>query len=358
MQVGIIGLPNAGKTTIFNAITRAHAAVANFPFCTIEPNQGIVNVPDSNLKSLSKIYDSQKLTYASIKILDVAGLVEGAGRGEGLGNRFLASIREVDVIAHVIRCFPDENVAHPCGKIDPANDIDIINTELIIADMQTLSKSLEKYASIAKSGDAAAKENMILISKVKDLLNNSSTEKALLALSTSPQLFADLNLLSFKPVMFIANVSEQKASEILFSKIACKVQERPVIKIYGKIENELCEFPEEEQILYRKELGIGTGSIAEFINKCYSMLDLITFYTINKNEARAWSLKRNSCILEAAGKIHSDMQRGFIKAEVINFGDLLSAGSVARAREEGIIKLEGREYTVADGDVLQIKFNI
>jgi ribosome-binding ATPase len=357
MQVGIIGLPNAGKTTIFNTITRAHAAVANYPFCTIEPNQGIVNVFDSNLKPLSKIYDSQKLTFASIKILDVAGLVEGASRGEGLGNRFLASIREVDVIAHVIRCFPDENVAHPYGEIDPVNDIDVINTELILADIETLSRSLEKYASIPKSGDADAKENLRLINNVIDFLNDSQIEKALKVLSTSPQLFADLNLLSLKPVMFIANVSDKKASGILFSKIACKVQDRPVIKIYGKIENELCDFPEEEQLIYRKELNIGKDSVSEFICKCYSMLNLITFYTINKNEARAWSLKRNSCIFEAAGKIHSDMQKGFIKAEVINYSDLLSAGSVAKAREEGMIKLEGREYTVLDGDVLQIRFN-
>ena len=358
MQVGIIGLPNAGKTTIFNSITRAHAVVANYPFCTIEPNQGIVNVPDSNLKPLSKIYDSQKLTFASIKILDVAGLVEGASRGEGLGNRFLASIREVDVIAHVIRCFPDENVAHPYGEIDPVNDIDVINTELVLADIETLSRRLEKYKSTAKSGDAAAKENIEQINNAIDLLNNSHTEKALQLLSVNRQLFKELNLLSLKPVLFIANVSDEKASDILFAKLAARVQDGPVIKIYGKIENELCDFPEDEQLIYRKELEIGQDSVAGFIKKCYSMLDLITIYTINKNEARAWSLKRHSGILEAAGKIHSDMQKGFIKAEVINCGGLLSAGSVAKAREEGMVKLEGREYTVMDGDVLQIKFNV
>lgn len=358
MQVGIIGLPNAGKTTIFNTITRAHAAVANYPFCTIEPNQGIVNVPDKNLKPLSKIYDSQKLTFASIKILDVAGLVEGASRGEGLGNRFLASIREVDVIAHVIRCFPDENVAHPYGEIDPENDIDVINTELILADIETLSRRLEKYKSTAKSGDAAAKENIELINNAIDLLNNFLTEKALQVLSVNRQLFKELNLLSLKPVLFIANVSDEKASDILFAKLAARVQDGPAIKIYGKIENELCDFPEDERLIYRKELEIGQDSVAVFIKKCYLMLDLITFYTINKNEARAWSLKKHSGILEAAGKIHSDMQKGFIKAEVINCGRLLSAGSVAKAREEGMVKLEGREYTVIDGDVLQIKFNV
>ncbi|MBM3699911.1 MAG: redox-regulated ATPase YchF [Actinobacteria bacterium] len=358
MQVGIIGLPNAGKTTIFNSITRAHATVASYPFCTIEPNQGIVNVFDSNLKPLSKIYDSQKLTFASIKILDVAGLVEGASRGEGLGNRFLANIREVDVIAHIIRCFVDENVAHPYGEIDPVNDIDVIKTELILADIETLSRRLEKYTSTAKSGDADAKENIELINNAIDLLNNSHTEKALQVLSANRQLFTELNLLSLKPMLFIANVSDEKASEILFAKLAARVQDGPVIKIYGKIENELCDFPEDEQLIYREELGIGTDSVAGFIKKCYFMLDLITFYTINKNEARAWSLKRHSGILEAAGKIHSDMQKGFIKAEVINCGSLLSAGSVAKAREEGMIKLEGREYTVMDGDVLQIKFNV
>lgn len=381
MQVGIIGLPNVGKSTIFNVLTKAHAVVANYPFCTIEPNVGLVNVPDNNIAKLAKIYNSKKVTFASIKFVDVAGLVSGASKGEGLGNKFLSHIREVDVIAHVIRCFKDENVSHIAKDINPLRDIQIINTELILADLEILAKRKEKYLSLAKAGDKQAKENLEIIDflieklnnidlefvddlniNINDIGSNSKNKLAEKINQKSPLLFNELNLFYFKPIIFVANLSGQKKDEELYNnllkEINFKTNSVNIVKIYGKLENELLELPEEERQLYRTELGIKEDSVSEFIKKCYDLLSLITFYTINENEARAWPLLKNTKILEAAGKIHTDMQKGFIKAEVINCKKLLEIGSIHKAREEGILRIEGRDYIVQDNDVIQIKFSL
>lgn len=358
MQVGIIGLPNAGKSTIFNLLTNSGAAVASYPFCTIEPNTGFVNVPDNNLFDLSKIYNSAKITNASIRVTDVAGLVKGASKGEGLGNKFLANIREVDAIAHIVRCFYDEDVPHPSGKLDPGNDIEIINTELMLADIETLARWREKFAVAVKSGDEAAKKNIEVINYLADNLNKGIIPDVSDIYNNNLQLFLNLNLLVLKPVIFVANLGEDRNSFYLLERLAAGTDAESIIKIYGKIENELLELKEEERDIYRKELGIEAGGLKEFIKKCYRMLDLITFYTINKNETRAWPLKRNSRVIEAAGKIHTDMKKGFIKAEVISSSELLRAGSIAGAREEGKLRIEGRDYIVEDADVIQIRFSV
>jgi GTP-binding protein YchF len=363
MQVGIIGLPNAGKSTIFNALTAAHAAVANYPFCTIEPNTGFVSIPDENLVPLSKIYGSEKVTHASIRIVDVAGLVEGASRGEGLGNRFLGHIREVDAIAHVIRCFQDENVPHSSREPDPLKDLDIVNTELVLADIEILERKKEKYFTAARTGDAHARSTVETLDFLINEFNNgkiavySGTGLISQAIKKDPALFKELNLLSLKPVIYLANLGEDTEDILLYERMKVNLKDEAVIKIFGKVENELAELSEEDRDIYRKEMGLPSSGLGEFILQCYRLLNLITFYTINENETKAWTMEKNSPVIEAAGKIHSDMQKGFIKAEVINCGELLAQGSIHRAREEGKLRLEGRDYRVQDSDVIQIKFS-
>lgn len=358
MQVGIIGLPNAGKSTIFNALTKADAVVASFAFSTIEPNNGLISVPDPYISEIAKIFNSPKVTYSSIKILDIAGLVKGASRGEGLGNKFLSHIREADVIAHVIRCFYDENIAPAQGSAGPVEDMATVEMELMIADLETLEKRREKYVSLSKSGDKQSKQNLDTINEIISALNSLKTDLAIKILNSSPELQAELNLLSIKPVIYVANLNDDDRSKAIFNKFHSEFSKGKIVKIYGKIENELAGFPEEERSLFRKELGIEENGIQKFILECYSMLDLITFYTANENEARAWPLKKGSKVIEAAGKIHTDMQRGFIKAETVNCNDIIRAGSMHHAREEGKVRLEGREYIVADGDLIQIKFAV
>jgi ribosome-binding ATPase len=358
MQVGIIGLPNVGKSTIYNTLTKANAAVANYPFCTIEPNVGLINVPDDNLKKLSKIYNSAKTTEASIKILDVAGLVKGASKGEGLGNKFLSHIREVDVIAHVVRCFQDDNVSHISSEIKPADDIEIINTELMLADLETLVRKREKLAALAKSQDIQAKNELELVNHLIDGFSNGDLSGLNGIRNKNPEFFSDLNLLSFKPVLYVANMGDESHSIDLYNKIVSAAGQNEVIKIFGKLEAELLEISDNEREIYRKELGLEENGLHIFIKKCYSMLNLLTFYTLNENEARAWPLKAGSKIIEAAGKIHTDMARGFIKADVLECQELLSIGSMHKAKEEGKVRIEGREYIVKNEDVILIKFSL
>ncbi len=357
MQVGIIGLPNVGKSTIFNTLTRANAEVANYPFCTIEPNTGLIRVPDDNIEKLSGIYNSNKTTPSSIKVLDVAGLVKGASKGEGLGNRFLAHIREVDVIAHIIRCFYDENVAHATGRISPHEDKDIVMTELILADLEILERKKEKLDSIARTGDKQAKEQLETIRSLITRLSMGSIPEDPEVVKDNPELFKELNLLSLKPTLYIANMGDDENSEKLYRELEENMKGREVVRIYGKLEAELLDIPLEERAEFRKELGVKGDGLYGFIKKCYMMLNLITFYTINENETRAWSLVKGSNVFTAAGKVHTDMQRGFIKAEVINCSDLLDLGSMHKARDEGRIKIEGRDYIVRDGDIVLIKFS-
>ncbi|MBM3706848.1 MAG: redox-regulated ATPase YchF [Actinobacteria bacterium] len=358
MQVGIIGLPNVGKSTIFNALTKANASVASYPFCTIEPNIGLIYVPDPNLNELAGIYNSEKITYASIKFLDVAGLVKGASKGEGLGNKFLAHIREVDVVAHIVRCFVDDNVSHISQEINPESDIEIINTELLLADIEALERRREKFTGLAKSGDLNARNNLETVNYLIGLFNKGSIHDVTDLYEKNTELFLELNLLSLKPALYVANLNDDEQSSVLYKKLQESIKKREIVKIYGKLENELLELPEEERASYRKELGIDSNGLNSFILKCYGMLNLITFYTINENEARAWSLTRGSKVIDAAGKIHSDMQKGFIKAEVINCNELLSIGSIHKAKEDGKIRIEGREYQVKDKDIILIKFAV
>jgi len=358
MQVGIIGLPNVGKSTIFNALTKANASVASYPFCTIEPNIGLIYVPDPNLNELAGIYNSEKITYASIKFLDVAGLVKGASKGEGLGNKFLAHIREVDVVAHIVRCFVDDNVSHISQEINPESDIEIINTELLLADIEALERRREKFTGLAKSGDLNARNNLETVNYLIGLFNKGSIHDVTDLYEKNTELFLELNLLSLKPALYVANLNDDEQSSVLYKKLQESIKKREIVKIYGKLENELLELPEEERASYRKELGIDSNGLNSFILKCYGMLNLITFYTINENEARAWSLTRGSKVMDAAGKIHSDMQKGFIKAEVINCNELLSIGSIHKAKEDGKIRIEGREYQVKDKDIILIKFAV
>lgn len=358
MQVGIIGLPNVGKSTIYNTLTKANAAVANYPFCTIEPNVGLINVPDGNLEKLSKIYNSAKTTDASIKILDVAGLVKGASKGEGLGNKFLSHIREVDVIAHVVRCFKDDNVSHISSEIKPEDDMEIINTELMLADLETLVRKREKLAALAKSQDVQAKNDLELINHLIYEFSKSDLSGLNGIQNKNPEFYSDLNLLSLKPVLYVANMGDDGRSIDLYNKIITGAGQNKVIKIFGKLEAELLEIGDNEREIYRKELGLEENGLHIFIKKCYSMLNLLTFYTLNENETRAWPLKTGSKIIEAAGKIHTDMQRGFIKADVIGCKELLSIGSMHKAKEEGKVRVEGREYMVKNEDVILIKFSL
>lgn len=358
MQVGIIGLPNVGKSTIYNTLTKANAAVANYPFCTIEPNVGLINVPDDNLEKLSKIYNSAKTTDASIKILDVAGLVKGASKGEGLGNKFLSHIREVDVIAHVVRCFHDDNVSHISSEIKPDDDIEIINTELMLADLETLVRKREKLAALAKSQDVQAKNDLELINHFIDEFSKGDLSGLHGIQNKNPGFFSDLNLLSLKPVLYVANMGDDGRSIDLYNKIIAGAGQNEIIKIFGKLEAELLEIGDNEREIYRKELGLEENGLHIFIKKCYSMLNLLTFYTLNENETRAWPLKNSSKIIEAAGKIHTDMQRGFIKADVIGCKELLSIGSMHKAKEEGKVRIEGKEYMVKNEDVILIKFSL
>jgi len=358
MQVGIIGLPNVGKSTIFNALTKTNAAVASYPFCTIEPNIGLIHIPDPALVRLAEIYKSEKITYTSIKFLDVAGLVKGASKGEGLGNKFLAQIREVDVLAHVVRCFKDDNVSHISQEINPENDIEIINTELLLADIEALERRREKFAGSAKSGDLNAKKNLEIVCYLIEQFNKGIVNDISGLYEKNTELFLELNLLSLKPTLYVSNLNDDEQSSILYNKLQECTKGKNIVKIYGKLEDELLELPEEERASYRKELGIDSNGLNSFILKCYSMLNLITFYTINENEARAWSLIRGSKAIDAAGKVHSDMQKGFIKAEVINCNELLDIGSIHKAREDGKIRVEGRDYQVKDRDIILIKFSV
>jgi len=358
MQVGIIGLPNVGKSTIFNTLSEAKAETASYPFCTIEPNVGIINVPDTNLKPLSKIYNSSKITPATIKIMDVAGLVKGASKGEGLGNKFLSHIRTVDILAHVVRCFYDENISHVKKDINPVEDIDIINTELLLSDIEILSRRKEKLKSAVKSGDKFAKSQLDLVDFLIDKFNDGKIPDLGSLDDKQKEIVRDLNLLSIKPTLYVANMGEDEVSKKLYRELATKVGEENVIKIYAKLESELLDLSEEEREEYSKEFGIENSSLNNFIKTCYQMLNLITFYTINENETRAWPLEKGQKVVKAAGKVHSDMERGFIKAEVIDCKDLLEIGSFHLAREEGKLRIEGKDYIVQDEDVIQIRFSV
>lgn len=363
MQVGIVGLPNVGKTTLFNALTGAEAEVASYPFCTIEPNIGVVEVPDERLLRLSEMIRPQRTVPTTIKFLDVAGLVRGSSHGEGLGNQFLAKIRETDAIAQVVRCFEREDISHVEGELSPLRDIEIVETELLLADLAVVERRLDKALGAGRSGDEKAKRRVQGLEKIKEHLQRGKLARLLSLDEDEEKLMEELSLLTRKPMIYVANVSEdaldEKSQERLreiFNKARDNGAE--VVIVAAKFESELAQLEPEERKEFLREEGLEESGLDQFIKASYKLLDLITFFTTVGPEVRAWTIKKGTRAPQAAGKVHSDMERGFIRAEVVSCDDLLTAGSVARARELGIYRLEGKEYVVQDGDVIYFKFAV
>jgi GTP-binding protein YchF len=361
MKCGIVGLPNVGKSTLFNAITKSGIDAENYPFCTIEPNVGIVEVPDNRLQEISSIVNPEKIQPAIVEFVDIAGLVAGASKGEGLGNKFLANIRETDAIMHVVRCFEDENIVHVDGKIDPLSDIETINTELILADMETLDKAIQREEKKAKSGDKEARQSLEIFSKISKALNDGKPASSVHFDKDDFRLVRPLCLITIKPVMFAANVSEQgfesnpllKKLEDYASNIGC-----PVIPVCAKIESEISDLDDEEKLIFLSDFNLSEPGLNRVIRGAYELLGLQTYFTAGVKEVRAWTTKKGATAPEAAGVIHTDFQKGFIRAEVISYEDYISLGGEQKAKEAGKMRLEGKEYIVKNGDVIHFRFNV
>ena len=365
MKLGIVGLPNVGKSTLFNSLTKAGAESANYPFCTIDPNVGIVTVPDFRLKLLGDMYKSKKVTPAVIEFVDIAGLVKGASKGEGLGNQFLSNIREVDAIVHVVRCFEDSNVVHVDGSVNPLRDIETINLELIFSDIEILERKVAKVEKLARMDKTAAKE-LTLIKQLKELLENGKPAMVYTTDDEDEQAwFASYNLLTAKPVIYAANVSEEDlADDGAKNEEVKKVREfaastgSEVFVICAQIEQEISELDDDEKAMFLEDLGLKESGLEKLIKASYKLLGLISYLTAGEDETRAWTIKVGTKAPQAAGKIHTDFERGFIKAEVVNYKDLLEQGSLSAAREKGLVGMEGKEYVVRDGDVILFRFNV
>ena len=365
MKLGIVGLPNVGKSTLFNSLTKAGAESANYPFCTIDPNVGIVPVPDERIKNLGELYHSAKVTPAVVEFVDIAGLVKGASKGEGLGNQFLANIREVDAIVHVVRCFEDTNVIHVDGSIDPIRDIETINLELIFSDLEILERRIAKVTKTARMDKEAAKE-LTFLEKVKAHLEDGKLARSFEVEDEDDREFINsLNLLTWKPVIFAANVAEDDlADDGASNEMVAKVREfaagehSEVFVICAQIEEEISELDDDEKAMFLDDLGLKESGLEKLIKASYHILGLMSFLTAGEDETRAWTIKIGTKAPQAAGKIHSDFERGFIKAEVVNYKDLLEQGSLAAAREKGLVGMEGKDYVVQDGDVILFRFNV
>ena len=365
MKLGIVGLPNVGKSTLFNSLTKAGAESANYPFCTIDPNVGVVAVPDERLGLLADMYHSAKVTPAVIEFVDIAGLVKGASKGEGLGNQFLANIREVDAIVHVVRCFEDGNVIHVDGTIDPLRDIETINLELIFSDIEILERRIAKTSRGARNDKTLAKE-LDLLRRLKEWLEEGKMAAGFAAEDEDELAWLEeYNLLTYKPVIFAANVSEEDLpddgasnSHVQAVRNFAKEYASEVFVICAQIEQEIAELPEEEKAMFLEDLGLKESGLEKLIKASYSLLGLLSFLTAGETETRAWTIKKGTKAPGAAGKIHSDFERGFIRAEVVNYQDLLDCGSYAAAKEKGLVGLEGKEYVVKDGDVILFRFNV
>ena len=365
MKLGIVGLPNVGKSTLFNSLTKAGAESANYPFCTIDPNVGVVAVPDERLKLLGDLYHSKKVTPAVIEFVDIAGLVKGASKGEGLGNQFLSNIREVDAIVHVVRCFEDSNVVHVDGNVNPLRDIETINLELIFSDLEILERRIAKVAKGARMDKEQAKE-LAMLERVKERLEDG---KLAIGFETEDEdeeeYFKNLNLLTAKPVIYAANVGEEDLANdgadnagVQAVREYAKETGSEVFAICAQIEEEISELDDEERQMFLDDLGLKESGLEKLIRASYHLLGLMSFLTSGEDETRAWTIKQGTKAPQAAGKIHTDFERGFIKAEVVNYKDLLENGSLASAREKGLVRMEGKEYVVQDGDVILFRFNV
>lgn len=364
LEVGIVGLPNVGKSTLFNAITKAGAEAANYPFCTIEPNVGVVDVPDKRLDVLSDMFKSKKIVPAAMRFVDIAGLVKGASKGEGLGNKFLSHIREVDAVAEVVRCFEDGNITHVEGSIDPLRDIDIINTELCLADMETVEKRQERLVKLAKTGDKKVKLEQAVMEKVMAGLSDGVPARRLGLTEEEQEFLGELHLLTMKPVLYITNVAEGEVADpsgnehVQAVKKYAAEENAEVIVVSAKMESEVVELPEEEAKEYLEMAGLEETGLDRLIKAGFKLLGLMTFLTAGEMESRAWTIKLNTKAPQAAGKIHTDFERGFIRAEIVSFDDLVACGSKAAAREKGLVRLEGKDYVMQDGDVVEFRFNV
>jgi hypothetical protein len=359
---GIVGLPNVGKSTLFNALTAAGAAVANYPFCTIEPNVGVVEVPDERLRRLAEMFKSRKVVPTTMEFVDIAGLVKGASQGEGLGNKFLSHIRDVDAIVHIVRCFEDPDVVHVSGSMDPARDIEIIETELILADLDAVERRLHSAEKKVRSGDAKAAAEQAFTQRLHAMLAKGETIRGKSYTPDEMRWLHELHMLTDKPVVYVANVAEadlmKETAHVQRVREIAQREGAGVIVVSGKVEEELIALPKEERLGFLKELGLAESGLDRLIRAGYELLGLITFFTAGEQESRAWTVPRETKTPQAAGKIHSDMEKGFIRAEVTAYSDLIACGSAAAVRERGLLRVEGRDYVIRDGDVLHFRFQV
>ena len=363
MKIGIVGLPNVGKSTLFNSITKAGAECANYPFCTIEPNVGIVPVPDERLDKLTEMYKPQKTTHAIVEFVDIAGLVKGASKGEGLGNKFLSHIRETDAIAQVVRCFEDSNITHVDGEINPIRDIETINLELIFADIETLDKRLDKAKKMLKS-DKKYQLEIDLIERIKIALEQGMPARSLEYNEEEQAIVKEMFLLTTKPILYVANVSEDQLADsendvnVQKVKEYAKKEKAEVVTLCVKIEEEISTLEDEDKAEMLEAMGLNESGLDKLIKKSYDLLGLMSFLTAGEPEVRAWTIKKGTKAPQAAGKIHSDIEKGFIKAEVVSYDDLIREGSMNAIKEKGLLRLEGKEYIMQDGDIVLFKFNV